>query len=84
MNLSKVYGEPPWFLVNLQHNAKYPFLFRVVGQYVWIEVACWVTKSSAKKGWEVKLTRAGLTRFINPLFGCCCAIYLTPSRRANE
>ena len=59
-----MYGEPPKFLVHLQRDAKYHFLIRCVGQYIWAEIACWRTSVSALKGW--KLTSRKL---VTPLFG---------------
>lgn len=66
MTMMKVCGEPPWLLALFQSNWKYPFLIRVVGQWIWMEIACWKTKRSAIKGWLLERRKATSFRIVTP------------------
>lgn len=48
----RVLGDPPRWLIQIQHNAKYLFRAALVGQFTWAEVACWYTSRSSMKGWK--------------------------------
>jgi len=75
VNCVKVFGgDHPWFLVAFRHNRKYLFQIQAVGQYIWAEVACWKTKHSGVKGWQLRSTK-----LITPLFGLAFSLTLGKS-----
>jgi hypothetical protein len=74
VNCVKVFGgDHPWFVVTFKKNRKYLFQIQAVGQYIWAGVACWKTKHSVLKGWQLSPTK-----LITPLFGL--AFSLTPGK----
>jgi len=75
MNCVKVFGgDHPWFIVSFKCNRKYLFQIQAVGQYIWAEVACWKTKRSGVKGWQLRPMR-----LITPLFGLAISLTLRKS-----
>lgn len=52
--MNKTFGNPPRWLLQVQRNCKYLFRVALVGQYLWVDIACWKTKKGAGSGFKVK------------------------------